>query len=95
MAIIERTRRLRPSTRKPKSDYRVSTEAVTAGDVLRLILEGVRAEGKLAIFEFEGDDLAERGSFHFTARRSDGGWRIRLSGARPTAVTLAQPNSPI
>lgn len=95
MAIIERSRRLSPSTRKPESSYRVDTNAVGPLDKLQLAVMSEPSEAPLAVLEFDGADLANRSSIHFIARQVDGRWQLRLVGARPMAVTFGAANKPL
>ena len=87
--IIQRTRTLRPSTRKQDSAYRVKVSPASKGDTLRLT---IREEGGdkpiLGVFEFNGDEIESRDSIHFSADRAGDGWRIRFHGAKPFAVVL-------
>lgn len=66
MAVIQRERTLRVSTRKADSPYRVHTDDIDAGDILRLTICDEEAPNEaLAVFEFSGNDLSQKDSIHF------------------------------
>lgn len=89
MAVVQKERTLRVSTRKADSPYRVHTDDIDAGDILRLTVCDEHApEEALAVFEFGGDDLSQKDSIHFHAGKSAGLWRIEFRGIRPLAVTV-------
>ena len=89
MEIVEKSRTLRPSTRKASSPYRVSTEQVGPEDVLRLtIFDEGQPDRNLIVFEFPGGDIASRASIHFTAKQDEGRWRLQFSEVQPTVVTI-------
>ena len=87
--VKERSRTLRPSTRKDESPYKVDSKGVDHDDILRLtLLEEDNPDKILAVFEFRGRDVSERASIHFTADRIDDQWQLRFTEALPFAVTL-------
>ncbi|MCK5604887.1 hypothetical protein KAR91_23555 [Candidatus Pacearchaeota archaeon] len=89
MAIIQRTRTLRPSTRKPKSVYKVDTKNVKKDDNLKLIIfmegEPTRFLGE---FHFDGSNLTEQESIHFRADAIAGKWHITFICAQPKSFIL-------
>ena len=87
MGLVERSRTLRPTTRKPESPYKIDSDPVGPGDVLQLTLYDESCPGEvLGVFVFLGSELVDRASFHFNATRIEGNWEIRFSGAKPVAV---------
>lgn len=66
MAIIERNRILRPSSRKPQSTYKIDTSKVGINDTLHVrISHKDNAEFK-EVYIFEGKDLVDKNSIHFS-----------------------------
>ena len=90
MKTVARHRKLSLSTRDPKStSYKVDTEAVGSNDTFQLTVSDKDDGDKvIGVFEFDGCDVADRASIHFDARRVDGKWRLKFTGARPVAVTM-------
>ena len=81
MAIITRTRTLRPSTRKSTSNYKVVTEEVSSGDTLIVNIDHEDNPGEyLFTYEFDGAELANKNSIHFDAVESTQGWIINWQG---------------
>ena len=63
MAIIERSRNLSPSTRKPDSPYKIDTRDVTSNDKLKVNIFSNNT--LLRTFTFAGKDIDGRQSIHF------------------------------
>jgi hypothetical protein len=89
MPVLERSRRLRPSTSLDSSPYKVDTETVGNTDILRLtICGGAAGKRKLAVVEFRGSDLARVNSFLFRVESARGSHRISFIGAQPVTVIV-------
>jgi len=89
MAIIKKSRTLRPSTRRSSSPYRVDTDKVGPTDTLELTIYYENNPGvPVGVFEFLGKDVSGKNTIHFSAIREDGKWNIRFSGGNPKSVTL-------
>jgi hypothetical protein len=89
MAIIERKRKLSPSTREPGSSYKVNTEKVGMYDMLRLtICHKDKSETPLGIFEFRGSDVSGKKSIHFSTEKSGEVWKIKFIGVKPFSVQI-------
>jgi hypothetical protein len=89
MALIKKSRTLRPSTRLPSSPYRVNTEQVKPEDTLQLTIYYEENLGNpIGVFEFQGKDISGKNTIHFTATKQNGKWNIRFSGGNPKAIIL-------
>ena len=87
MAIITKTRTLRPTSRDAASTYKIDTRQVTANDTLRIeIKHEDNSEEILAVFEIPGRDVATKDSIHFDAIASASGWGFRWSGIQPRRI---------
>ena len=80
MAIIKKSRTLRPSTRQPSSLYRVNTDKVGPADRLQLTIYHEKEPGIVGVFEFEGKDVSGKNTIHFAALQQNGKWEIRFKG---------------
>lgn len=66
MAIIKRNRILRPSSREPRSTYKIDTSKVGINDTLYVtITHEDNAEFK-KVYIFDGKDLVDKNSIHFS-----------------------------
>ena len=89
MPIINRSRTLRPSTRRPSSPYRVNIDKVGPTETLILTIYDEKAPSiPIGVFEFQGKDISGKKTIHFTANKQGGKWNIRFSGGNPKAITL-------
>jgi hypothetical protein len=80
MAIITKSRTLRPSTRKLSSPYRVHTDKIGQTDTLILTIYHEKEPGvPIKEFEIKGSDISGKNSIHFTALRQNGNWDIKFS----------------
>jgi len=87
--VIERTRKLRPTSDPDMTPYEVDTEAVGAADILRLtIFGGKGGKRKLSEVEFRGSDLARKKRFYFRTEARRGKQRISFIGAQPVTVIV-------
>ena len=89
MALVKRSRTLRPSSRATGSPYKVNTIGTSVNDILQLtIFHEAQQSSVLCMFEFRGRDISGKRSIHFAAQESGGSWKLTFSGANPTSVTI-------
>lgn len=80
MAVIERNRKIRLSTRLEKStSYKIDTEKVCAEDTLIVNVWPEEAAKKIASYVFDGKQIYGKKSIHF--KFVDG--KISWSGVKP------------
>lgn len=71
MAIIERSRVIRPSSRKASSSYKVDVSKVGIEDELHLVITHESNDSYRREFTIPGTKLANRDSIHFKWTGSD------------------------
>jgi len=85
MATIIKKRTIRPSTRNPKSRYRVRVNKVTPSDTVRIEIDH-EAEPFEAVFEIPGQELGGRDSIYFNANKSGSNWNIIWANVNPIKI---------
>lgn len=79
MAIVERKRILRPSTRKDDSPYKVDISTVSSRDTVRItITHESDPDTPLYVFEVDGNEIAGKKSIHFSANSNGADWDIKF-----------------
>ncbi|HOI26860.1 MAG TPA: hypothetical protein PLN63_07065 [Paludibacteraceae bacterium] len=78
---ITKNRTLRPSSRDPKSPYKVNTENVTENDVLIVNIDHESKSDFHKTYVFKGSDVAMRNSIHFDAYETATGIKIEWKGS--------------
>ena len=76
MAIIVKNRKIRPSTHKPSSPYRVHCDEVNAGDTLRINITHESDISVNFVYEIDGEEISNFNSLHFHAEQVNGIWEI-------------------
>ena len=84
MALVKRSRTLRPSSRATGSPYKVNTIGTSVNDILQLTIFHEAQQSSV----LRGRDISGKRSIHFAAQESGGSWKLTFSGANPTSVTI-------
>lgn len=79
MAIIERNRVVRESSRKPTSSYKVDTKKVGLTDTLIVNIFHETSSFRKT-YRFSGVEISGKNSIHFKAFKSGNGWEIKWIG---------------
>ena len=84
MAEIIRNRTTRPSSRLESSkSYKIDTKQVSRGDILIVNIDH-ESKSFRKTYKFNGVDIAEKDSIHFTVNDFGTSIEIRWSGPQPT-----------
>lgn len=71
MAIIEKSRVIRPSSRQASSPYKVDVSKVTAEDTLRLVITHESDSSFIREYNIPGKLLQDKNSIHFKWNGND------------------------
>ena len=85
MATIIRKRTIRPSSRDPRSRYRVRINKVTPSDTVKIEIDH-ESEPFKAVYEISGNEIIGRDSIYFNAYKSGLTWGITWSNINPRRV---------
>lgn len=80
MAIIERNRVFRPSTRDAASTYKVDCKKVTRNDELIINITHETEQSLHYQYTIDGSEISEKNSIHFEAAEINGKWKITWQG---------------
>lgn len=88
MAIISRSRKIRPSTRAVQStSYRIHCDRVTVNDILQITTTHEKDLPLRMVFQITGRELAGRNNIHFEPIYNNGQWIINWTpGVEPTRI---------
>jgi len=87
MAVINKSRVIRPSTRDASSPYRVHCDDVGLGDTLQITITHETDSSINMLFKISGQEIGGRNSIHFIASETKDGWQINwLGGVQPNQI---------
>lgn len=76
---MERSRQISPSTRKPKSPYRVDIKGIEANEILTITITHKEIPSFKEIYIFDGKSLLGKKSIHFKWNGSNVIWPKNLT----------------
>lgn len=92
MAIIEKKRVLRPSNRKPQSTYKVDTSNIGINDMLYVTITHEDYAEFKEVYIFEGKDLVDKNSIHFSFQRGYVEWKGNLTYNKAGFIDIEEKN---
>ena len=81
MAVINKSRVIRPSTHAANDPYRVHCDDVGLDDILQITITHETDSSINMLFEISGQEIGERNSIHFTASETKAAWQINWRGS--------------
>lgn len=87
MAVINKSRVIRPSTHAANDPYRVHCDDVGLENILQITITHESDTSVNLLFEISGRGLNGKNSIHFLPDKTSSGWQINwLGGVQPNQI---------